>query len=326
MCVSVVPMTKSKKSKSQKKTKIPPRQGAAIIRNAMARYLDGPAQAYKRLLLDPCGAPMVHPIWGSVEGSFLIKCESFGNVGVSATEGNGAAFFSPGTISTTAKSGYVGMYSTTSAGAVNLVAGTGGTVLDWTNNAINPGYTFLAANASVYRPVAVCVELVYLGSESTRSGMVAGGVISGGAWYNQTAVSVDNVMALVPSAERTPVNKVEYIWYPSTPDSVWQDPTETVAVQQVDRRNTLAFAWSGIPVNTGFRVKTTAVYEYKPKLGLNVTTPQITAGSRNSMADVLSDITRTVMGNPWVRSAAQQTFVQAVQYQMNRTRQPRIEL
>lgn len=317
-------MAKVKQNGANKaKSKTTTQQKIRILR-AKDRGLDAMAEAYKRLLLDPCGAPLAYPVWGSADGSFLIKCESIGTVGFSATETNGALLFSPGTLSSTAKSSLVG-FTTTGAGVdVNLVTNVGGTVTDWTPGTFNPGVAFLGANASVVRPVAACVELVYAGSESSRAGMVAGGVIPGGAWYENTAISADKLHALVPHAERTPVNKIEFLWYPSEADNYWQDPSSPVAAQQVDRRNSVAVSWANIPANSGFRVKLTAVYEYKPKIGINVAIPQVAPSSHNTMAEVLSDVARSI-SKPWVRSAAQQLFVQAVQYTMTRGRdRPRI--
>lgn len=312
-------MAKKKVMKSKTTT-----QQKLLVLKAKDRGLDAMAEAYRRLLLDPCGAPLAHPVWGSADGSFLIKCESLGTIGNSATETSGAVLFSPGTISATARTGLVGFTATSAGGNVSLASGVGGTVTDWTLNPFNPGYTFLVNNASVYRPVAACIEVVYAGSESTRAGMVAGGVVPGGSWFEDVAISVDKIQSLVPHAERTPVNKIEFLWYPSEADSFWQDQNNSLAAQQVDRRNSLAVSWANIAANSGFRFKITAVYEYKPKTGLNVAMPQVVPASRNSMADVLSSVARSA-NQPWVRSAAQQLFVQAVQYTMTRGRdRPRI--
>lgn len=311
----------AKKKMAKSKTTLPQKM---LVLKAKDRALDAMAEAYKRLLLDPCGAPLAHPVWGSADGSFLIKCESLGTVGNSATELSGAVLFSPGTISATARSGLVGFTANAAGTNVNLATGVGGTVTDWTTSTFNPGVTFLSNNASVYRPVAACIEVVYAGSESSRAGMVAGGVVPGGSWFEDIAISSDKIQALVPHAERTPVNKIEFLWYPSEADSLWQDPNNAIAAQQVDRRNTLAVSWANIAASTGFRFKITAVYEYKPKTGINVAMPQVAPASRNSMADVLSAVARSA-NQPWVRSAAQQLFVQAVQYTMTRGRdRPRI--
>jgi hypothetical protein len=295
------------------------------IQRVVHAGLDAMGKAYARLLLDPCGAPLAHPVWGSQEGSLLVKTEIVLNVAVDGTNLNGALLWSPGTITPTARANLVEVETLAANTAVDTstASGTGYVVTDLGVN--SPGQVFLTTQASVYRPVAACMEVMYLGSESSRSGSIGGGVVSGGTWYNTAGFTVDRLASLVPHGERTPVNKTEFLWYPSGADELFQDPVETVAAQQVDRRNSIAFNWTGIAATSGFRVKLTAVYEYKPKLATGIAMPPPDAGSRNSMRDVLGTIARTVAGNPYVRSAAMAAghqFVRAVQYQYNQA--PRI--
>lgn len=288
----------------------------------MVAGLDRMGAAYARLLTDPCGAPLAYPVWGSQEGSLLVKSEQVYNVGVDSTNLNGLFAWCPGTISTgnfTSAIEVKTLQANTEA-STGSVSGAG-----YTNTQIAPpGATFLTGQSSVYRPIAACIEVMYNGSEASRSGSIGGGVVAGGTWYNRV-VTVDQMAAVLPHGERTPVHKTEFLWYPSGADELFQDPNDNVSAQQVDRRNSLVVTWAGLAAITGLRLKLTAIYEYKPRLNTGIAMPTPEPGSRNSMRDVLGSIASAAAGNPYVRSAASAAgaqFVRAVQYRFSQ--RPRI--
>jgi len=287
----------------------------AVVRSG----LDNLGQAYANLLLDPCGAPLAYPVWGSQEGSLLVKAESIITVANDAANLNGVFAWSPGTLTT---ANYASMIeaktlNTNTVFTSNVATGTGYTVTDQKVNF--PGFTFLTNQVSVYRPIAACVEVMYNGTEASRSGSIGGGVVAGGTWYAAN-MTVDQIAALVPHGERTPVNKTEFLWYPSGADDLFTDPSESIASQQVDRRNSIVINWANLAATTGLRLKLTAIYEYKPKVATGIAMPVPEAGSRNNMREILTYALETASSNPWVRSAAANAgaqFVRAVQYHMH---------
>lgn len=288
------------------------------LQRTLRAGLDSMGLAYARLLQDPCGAPLAYPVWGTQEGSLLVKTEQIINIGVDATNLNGVFAWSPGTSTTLAFGTMIECKSLASNTSIQTsTSGTGFTVSDLL--ASSPGRTFLTSQASVYRPVAACVEVMYNGSESSRSGTIGGGCVAGGTWY-YTTITVDQIASLVPHGERTPVGKTEFLWYPSSSDDLFQDPSDAIANQQVERRNSIVVNWAGLAANTGLRVKLTAIYEYKPKVASGIAMPSPEVGSRNTMREVLGAIAGAVAGNPYVRSAAAAAgsqFVRAVNYQLS---------
>lgn len=294
------------------------------LQRTLRAGLDRMGLAYARLLQDPCGAPLAYPVWGSQEGSLLVKTEQIINVGVDAANLNGVFAWCPGTATTTAFATMIECKSLASNTNIQTAtaSGTGYTVTDLQAN--SPGRVFLTTQTSVYRPIAACVEVMYNGSESSRSGSIGGGCVAGGTWYN-TIITADQIAALVPHGERTPVGKTEFLWYPSGSDDIFQDPSDAIASQQVERRNSIIVNWAGLAANTGLRIKLTGIYEYKPKVASGIAMPTPEAGSRNTMREVLGSIASAVAGNPYVRSAAAAAgsqFVRAVSYQLNQ--RPRI--
>lgn len=252
----------------------------------------------------------------------LFKSEQYFTVGNAVNE-NGWLCWIPGTLSAG------GIYDSLD-GRRNMVAGTADKSNDniaWTTAGVTdlrgatPGATFLDSNAAVYRPVAACIEVMWNGTEAARAGQVSGGVVAAGSLYRQTA-SPDGVSILVPNTDRTPVNHLEYIWYPSAADEIWTDPSTQIGDQQVDRRNALAIAWTnigdGVTASPGFRIKATCVYEYKPRVAIGITAPPPQVGSAYTVRDVLNHITSSVQ-SPWFRTGVGMgaRYVRSVMYGSN---------
>lgn len=260
----------SKKNKNQSKGQKAAAKATPPMRRLVRSALDRTQQAYYKLLVDPCNAPLAYPVFGGSDGTYLAKFEAFLTIGDSLQ--NGYLWWSPGTDSTTARSCLVG--GGAAAPSTSLVWSTGTT--DY--SAQEPGYVFLRTSGNVanYRAIAACAEVMTLDSELNRQGMLSVGTVSNGAVYGLDS-SVDQLMPLTNSTGRMPSGKVEAVWRPSEADVMFTDPSDTVAAQQVDRRNGLLICWAGASATTkGLRVKLTLVAEWKPKRGSGLTVPSPT--------------------------------------------------
>lgn len=276
----------AKKAKAAKKNGRRPK-GNRLLRRVVASGLDAMAQNYARLLLDPCNAPLAYPVWGS-QGSYLQKFESFITIDAGAAQ-NAAGFvwWSPGSISSTAKSNLV------SAGALNATS-----TITWASTTdlggLSPGYSFMNGTnrvAGSYRCVAACMEVVPLTTELNRQGFVAAAPVQNSTIYGLDS-SPNQLFTALSAGSRTPDGKVEVIWRPGHDDAMFQDGSDSIAAQQVDRRSGLLFAYSGqyagVVNAPQFQIKMTAVYEWTPIRGSGITPPAASVTSKNTLADVLS--------------------------------------
>lgn len=276
----------TKKAKAAKKNGRRPK-GNRLLRRVVASGLDAMAQSYARLLLDPCNAPLAYPVWGS-QGTYLQKFESFLTIDAGATtNSSGFVWWSPGSISATAKSNLV------NAGAVNA-----GTTMTWAGatdlGGFSPGYSFMnGVNrvAGSYRAVAACMEVVPLTTELNRQGFVAAAPVQNSTVYGLDSTA-NQLFTALSSGSRTPDGKLEVLWRPGHDDAMFQDGSDAISAQQVDRRTGILFAYSGqyagVASTPQFQIKLTAVYEWTPIRGSGITPPAAAITSRNTLADVLS--------------------------------------
>lgn len=256
------------------------------------RSLDAYARQYARLLTDPCGAPLVHPVYPGGESGFLIRVDSVASYGGAVTESCGLIHWTPSYVNVT-QTELVGAASSGPASSLVLNV-----------NSTAPGRAFLVANASAARCVAACMKVSYPGAESTRSGRIHYGHLQAGTIdVGDTNVSVDSIAPLLQHYSRTPADVVEIIWRPGNADMEFNDPNAASSPTLRDRKTSLTFAWAGIPVSTGFTVHYTAVYEWMPKNGQGVSTNTNGKNSSGNTIDQVCDAIQAT-GFNWVRNAA----------------------
>lgn len=240
-------MAKSKNKRIVKKTK-------KVVSQQISRTrgLDAPGAAYARLLSDPCNAPLVHPVFGGGNGGLLMRSRSVFTVNTTALATAGYLHWTPGAIGTSNSELLSAEFATTGTSGAAAALATA------------PGKAFLAANSTSYRPVAACMQVYYLGSETTRQGFVLvdntlGGLIDLGGSY-----STDLLSRTLGCYSRTPGNCVEAIFKPAMGDETWIDPSVVTAAVDKDRRGSLTIAWGGLPAATGLSIVLTGVYEWVP--------------------------------------------------------------
>lgn len=196
---------------ARRRSQVVPRKRAMRVKGGISKD----ALGYKRLLLDPCNAPLIKTPYEGNDGSSVQR-----GVGLGL---NAAAYqvqaFHP----------LYGMweYSTANSAAAN----------SFTQFGSFPRYVAGA------RAIAGCHSSTYVGPESTRQGLVYCGVVPGSLVWSNTAassgggggsISPDALVSRIVNYERMPVDKCEVNWFPGEGDSdlaipYWGDLTSVAA-------------------------------------------------------------------------------------------------
>lgn len=249
--------------------------------------LDKAARDYRSLLLDPCAGPLVHGLYASGGAGVTFRAETIFSVNTGGTATAGFVHYCPGAFGTgTSGCTYMGE-AASSASPVPVVNPVG----------YVPGISFLNANAASVRPVAACMQIMYTGSEASRSGVVYFGQTPGGYVASGSTPTPDNVLGSLQFAERMPVNGKEVIWRPGNADDEFVD---VAGLSSSEGKNAITFAYAGVGAGIQIRVRIVTVWEFKfaKNLGL-VDDP----GSVNMSVNSQNDVMRTLqdMGYAWVR-------------------------
>jgi hypothetical protein len=265
------------KNRSTKKPngKAKPKQARMIVRSMIPRrILDAPAMAYARLLSDPCGASLTHPIYAGSEGGILIKAESVFTIMNAAGQTYGAVHWTPGAIGT--------------GNTELLVASNSLNTLSMTADANTPGKVFLAANATGVRCVAACMQVTYLGTELNRAGTIAIGRTQG-SLVDPISLTPGDLETALEHFSRCPDSTVEMRWVPANMDQSFTDPNVATPAQERDRKSAITLLSQGLTAASGLRIRLVAIYEYQPRYGTGIATPSSArATSSFSLDDVLN--------------------------------------
>lgn len=289
---------KNKQKKVQKMAQARPRpKGRQVAMVPRGVRLDAPAAAYARLLADPCGAPLTHPIYMGSEGGILVKAESVFNL-IVGTGAYALLHWTPGAVGSNNVDLITGESSTVTFG-IPAVSNNG------------PGNQYLKDNATGARCVAGCMQVTYLGTELNRAGTVTLGRTQGSLIDVGTSVTTSQIEPALEHFSRTPDYTSELRWVPANMDQSFTDPNVVTAAQEKDRKSAITMVAGGLTVGSGIRVRLVAIYEYQPKVGLGITTPSSSrATSGFSLDDVLNvvqkatNIVKTVSSMNQMRNAA----------------------
>jgi len=278
-------MVKSNKMRSKNNNKKKSSGASAAKRKAPAgrmivptrRMFDPPAAAYARLLADPCGAPLTHPLYAGGEGGILVKAESVINIAAGASETGVLMHWTPGAIG----SGNTELLTSAPAGDSATATAASST----------PGKTFLNDNATGVRVVAACMQVTYLGTELNRSGTIAMGRTQGSLIDPTNTVSLSGLSTALEHFTRTPDSTLELRWVPANMDQSFTDPNVATPTQERDRKSALTLSASGLVAASGLRIRLVAIYEYQPLRTLGIANPSSSrAYSSWSLDDVLNSV------------------------------------
>lgn len=305
-------MAKNNKNKAKKVRKNPANMNSSYRKNAAKAVqlrLDAGAAAYARLLMDPCSAPLIHPVYAGSDAGYLGRFETdFLMSSIYTTSPQGAMVFSPGCISPTGSAAGTEVTAATGMNAISALGPTATTGLTDTSMAawntrdpaLQPGSTFFAFGSEAVRCVAACLQVHYVGTELDRAGTISLGRCNAGSVVNTTTASVSRIRSLSPYVDRTPESHYEIKWCPADGDQLFTDPSLITGERQAERKNGLMLSYSGIDPSK-LRVRLVAVYEWVPESGNGlVTTMESRNRSNNSLDHVLNAVDRT--GRWWLKN------------------------
>jgi len=278
-------MAKTKKSQNNQNKQKQKKKGPGPVQLPGAQQkmaLSPPLVEYAKLLSNPCNGPLVHAP-GSTQGGMLTRFESDFLIGTGATDTCGFMLFTPGAINGAAPANGSGTLVGVAASDTTAVTPSSGGVGTYL-----PGKTYLDANASSYRCVAMCVQIYWPGSELDRQGIVSGAQGTYALLRNDSGTTVGLLRSACPVVERIPTECFEVKWAPNYTDGLFRSPKSTNPPE--DGHASLLITWAGLPATKGVRVRAVAVYEWLPiitGLTLNSNTSTGTAGDVQKVRQVL---------------------------------------
>lgn len=242
--------SKTKRAKAQQ-VRVPRR--AVAIRPTVR--MDGAAAKYAALLADPCNGDLVAGPFGDGNGGLVCRFEKEYIINNSSTDTCSAFVFNP-------SSGLVAWQTNPIVTDTDAL-----TLFPAAVSSVHPGHTFLAANASWFRPLAACLQVYYPGSELSRAGVVSLGRYAAEV-VNDTTATVSQLRTQANYVARTPADMAEIVWRPVEFDLVGREPIPAASISTNGMANaqttSLVATGAGLPVSTGLRYRVVVVYEWQP--------------------------------------------------------------
>jgi hypothetical protein len=238
---------------------------------------------YAQLLADPCNGDLVAGPFGDGSGGMVARFEREYFVVGSAGSTACSFAFCPALCNFTYASGVISDTST----------------ITWTPNTdplAPPGFSFLTANASSFRPLACCMQVYWTGTELNRQGVVSLGRMPAEV-FDDTSLTTARIRTSSQYSERTPDTCSEIIWRPQEQDLYFKHVGLAVAPLSFgngSQNTALVMTGAYLPVDVPLRVRIVVVYEWVPDplSGFKTTTGRITQKT-SRLADVLGMLDRT---------------------------------
>jgi len=259
--------------------------------------LDKAGREYARLLADPVSAPIVQPgMAGGQPGQIMrFTCEqsfinSTNTCGIVAWTPGLACVPLPGTVTAGLPYPFLIGAGTTSSVTLGAPAASGA-------SGYVPGYSFITANATSYRCIAADLELIYAGSEQTRSGMVyLAHTVDNLSFVSGGIYDVNGTVGNVCQRTiRMPDGGVHLRFRPTLIDQEFTNtgPTsagETPALSMVwNGAGSLLIGVTGVTAGQTVNLRCTAVYEFIPSSTLGITGASSQACSSKNPLHVIVD-------------------------------------
>jgi hypothetical protein len=248
---------KGKKVRGRKK--VPPQPMVASKRPSKGggAALDAWGRAYANLLRDPCYGRLVPPTFSGSAGGILTRFETDFVVNGAATDMGAFIAFTPGIL---------GLSTTTYGsvmGATGAITGDGTTITTQNTPSRQPGVA-LAPSMAASRCLSACLQVSYMGSELTRSGICSVGQLTYNDLNGPVSFSLSTLRAMSSTVVKIPDGEVEIKLRPTAESETFY-PVNAVANTNLAAHPSLVATMSGYPANTGMRVRLVAVYEWIPQ-------------------------------------------------------------
>lgn len=239
----------------------------------MIASLDADALRYRRLLVDPCGAPLTRSVFSGLGGSIQVRVKQYLSIHPQAVEGV-----------------YCVMPSANAYWSQYHSAASAGTSFQLSNVQqlwVNAGNTALE-----WRCIAGCLKVRYTGTESNRSGMISVFPVASPLYEpGMTDIRVGSTLALAPVVYRTGEVMHECKFVPTDGDQLFTD-TQNMEARGWQHQGGFGVVYQGVPAGS-LTLELTAIYEMENVLALpsasTVLAPQ-PSGSRNTLNQVLRSL------------------------------------
>lgn len=274
--------------KARKKQGNRPKKAKGKVAQQITAQLDEGARRWMKLLADPCGADITHPLYGGTGSGYLSRFRFTVDAPSAATD----FVFSFNPSVQWGEAGWSGW------------ADAPGGVLGNAQRVNMPGW--LVQNSDAYRIVASCLRVVYTGSAMECSGRV-------GYVYDPssqllvnigTDIKPDNAKKWLQMTQQTShlsSGNIEGRWLPAIGDEMWLQDISPSFVAEANFGSSLTCAITGAPAGKWY-IECTCVVEWSPRMTTNtgaltglIETPTITR-SRNTVNHVLSTIEKVYGG------------------------------
>jgi hypothetical protein len=244
--------------------------------------LDKPARDFAKLLNDPCYAPIVPPVYSSSGTGIFMRVEADFIAGSEATSVGSACIFTPGLMGPTGSSVSGVLVPTT------VVASDFGAIV-WNNDLTKqPGFG-MAASYGAVRVVAACLQVSYIGSELSRSG-----VVSLGQFTRAEAAAITTtagLRSLSAKVVRVPDGVLEIKLAPTSMNEAFHSLSASGTTDAPDMAS-LACTVTGIANSTGVRYRLVQILEWMPSQGTGVINQTATTDSHSTLSAVVSALSR----------------------------------
>lgn len=224
-------------------------------------------KAHAAMLYDPCNARLSACV-GRGDAGIMQRFSTSFNVGTGVGATAGYLVVVPGAGLITSAD----LAATTTASTATYAATS------------TPGYALLNANSANMRCVGCCVEIMPLAAESSRAGWFALGNVAAGLIPQGGSVTPDGIAGLLPTTMRVGDGSTSIKWSPGSNDDLYNGLG--LLASNTDN-NAVAFVWGNCPAAVGFRIRITAIVEWRPKAGMGMVDSAVeVSGTRSTLDDV----------------------------------------
>lgn len=293
-------LKKNKKTKARKALAV---NGNSRRVQSISRQLDAGALAYRKLLADPCHAPLTSIPFAGTTSGLLYRTRTI--VTPATTNVSSMVTFAPS---------YTFITNPTAGSVRN------GPIITWGTDGVNDSVTnqtamvpyvvdasvATVAMASQYRCVAACIRATYTGSEMSKSGLVYGGLSGENPWggkglgvYGASSVGTLGIRDYMSNISQSFVRlngTHEVRWVPDQESLEFIGTTNGDNFTEARSGGTLSLAVVGHPTGSPITYEIIAVWEVIPETirtnpsgGTLIPSPQAPKSS-NTLNHVLQTI------------------------------------